>query len=501
MNRQYFAEHSLPVVRMIFFLLLTMTFTRVQAQSPGSEAVGERGPNVVLIFIDDLGYADVGPFGGDRELTPHLNQLAAEGRCFTDFYVSQAVCSASRASLLTGCYSGRISIQGALGPRGTTGIHADEMTLGELVRQKGYATACFGKWHLGHHHPFLPLQNGFDEYFGLPYSNDMWPYHPEFLHVPLEERLKRWPELPLISGNDIADPMVSGDDQTQLTKQYTEHAVSFIDRNAARPFFLYVPHSMVHVPLYASKQFQGRSGKGIFSDVLMEVDWSVGQIMEALRRNNLEEKTLVIFTSDNGPWLNYGNHAGSAKPLREGKGTMFDGGCRVPCIMRWKGKIPANTKCSTPAMTIDLFPTIASLTGAELPQHPIDGKNIWPLIHGDADAVSPHQAYFFYWGKDLQAVRSGDWKLHFPHAYRSLSGGVTGQDGLPGKYEQLRIEQSLFNLRSDPGETSDVAKDHPEVVAELTRLAEGIREELGDGNEKPGRGVRACGSVEKPAAD
>lgn len=453
-------------------------------------------PNIVVIFIDDMGFADIGPFGGNATLTPHLNQMALEGRRFTDFYVSQAVCSASRASLLTGCYNVRLGILGALGPQSDRGIHSNEMTLGELCQQKGYATACFGKWHLGHHHQFLPRQNGFDEYFGLPYSNDMWPFHPEVRHLPMEQRLKRWPHLPLIDGNDVVTSEVTDTEQTQLTTWYTERAVSFIDRNAEKPFFLYVPHSMVHVPLYVSERFKGKSGAGLFSDVVMEVDWSVGQIMEALKRNNLDENTLVIFTSDNGPWLSYGEHAGSAGSLREGKGTMFDGGCRVPCLMKWPGRIPPNTSCDVPAMTIDLLPTIAKLINASLPQHPIDGRDIWPLIIDEEDAKSPQDGYYFYWGNELQAVRSGPWKLHFAHSYRTLNGQPGGKEGVPAKYVNLAIELSLFNLEEDPGETQNVANQHPDVVRRLNALADKARSELGDGKHE-GSGVRPAGAVSR----
>ena len=453
-------------------------------------------PNVVLIYIDDMGYADIGPFGGNPALTPHLNQMAAEGRKFTNFYVSQAVCSASRASLLTGCYNVRLGILGALGPNSNQGVHPDEMTLGELCQQKGYATACFGKWHLGHHHQFLPQQNGFDEYFGLPYSNDMWPFHPEVRHLPMEQRLKHWPHLPLIDGNDVVTSKVTDTEQTQLTTWYTERAVSFIDRNAEKPFFLYVPHSMVHVPLYVSERFKGKSGAGLFGDVVMEVDWSVGQILQALKRNNLDENTLVIFTSDNGPWLSYGDHAGSAGNLREGKGTMFDGGCRVPCLMRWPGRIPSNTVCNDAAMTIDVLPTIAKLINAGLPQHPIDGRDIWPLMANEVDAKSPQEAYYFYWGNELHAVRSGPWKLHFAHAYRSLNGKPGGKEGVPAKYENLTIEQSLFNLEDDPGEKQNVAGQHSEVVKQLITLANQARSELGDGKQH-GSGVRKAGTVAK----
>ena len=469
------------------FLLMPLLFV-------GSATADDKPPNVVVIFIDDMGYADIGPFGGDPDLTPNLNRMAKEGRRFTNFYVSQAVCSASRTSLLTGCYNTRLGILGALGPGSETGIHADEMTLGELCRQKGYATACFGKWHLGHHRQFLPLQNGFDEYFGLPYSNDMWPFHPEVRHLPMEERLKRWPHLPLIEGNETIVQKVTDKEQSQLTTQYTEHAVSFIDRHSAAPFFLYVPHSMVHVPLYVSDKFRGKSGAGLFGDVVMEVDWSVGQIMDALRRNRILDNTLVIFTSDNGPWLSYGDHAGSAGPLREGKGTMFEGGCRVPCIMSWPGRIPADSSCDEPAMTIDILPTVAGLIEADLPKHPIDGKDIWPLIAGQKNSASPQEAYFFYWGSELQAVRSGKWKLHFSHEYRSLNGNSGGIDGIPVKYENMTIEQSLFDLSLDPEETENVLVQHPDVVAQLTILANKVRLQLGDGKQK-GSGVRPVGRI------
>jgi len=325
----------------------------------------------------------------------------------------------------------------------------------------------------------------------------MWPYHPEIMHLSMEERLKRWPHLPLIEGNKIINPQVTADDQKQLTTQYTEHAVSFIDRNAERPFFLYLAHSMVHVPLFVSDKYDGKSGKGLFSDVIMEIDWSVGQVLEALKRNKVDENTLVIFTSDNGPWLSYGDHAGSAKPYREGKGTMFDGGCRVPFLARWPGRIPANSRCSEPAMTIDILPTVANLIGAELPKHTIDGKDIWPLLSGEEGAKSPQEAYYFYWGHNLHAVRSGKWKLHLPHAYRTLRGRPGGTGGIPVKYDNDMIGLSLFDLESDPGEATDVADQHPEVVARLKELAASIQKELGEGKEA-GIGQRPVGVLQVP---
>jgi arylsulfatase A-like enzyme len=421
--------------------------------------------------------------------------MAKEGRKFTDFYVTQAVCSASRAGLLTGCYNVRVGIFGALGPGARHGINASEMTLAELCKQKNYATAIYGKWHLGHHKQFLPMQHGFDDYFGLPYSNDMWPYHPGVMHLPMEQRLKRWPHLPLIDKNKIINAQVSSEDQTQLTTQYTERAVSFIEKNKDNPFFLYVPHSMVHVPLYVSEKFKGKSGAGLFGDVMMEVDWSVGQILDALRKNKLDKNTLVIFTADNGPWLSYGEHAGSAAPLREGKGTMFDGGCRESTLMWWPGTVPAGSVCNTPAMTIDILPTVAELIGAELPDNKIDGKSIVNLVKGNS-AKSPQEAYYFYYGKQLQAVRSGKWKLHFPHAYRTMAGQPGGRDGIPTNYTQAKIGLSLFNLGKDIGETTDVKEKHPKVLARLQALGQAMRSELGDLGQK-GSGQREPGRLAK----
>lgn len=432
--------------------------------------VAEELPNVVIIFMDDMGYADIGPFGATGYATPALDRMAKEGRIFTDFYVSQAVCSASRASLMTGCYNVRVGIFGALNHTATVGIAAGEMTLGELFKQKGYATAMIGKWHLGHHPKFLPTQHGFDEYFGLPYSNDMWPYHPT----------AKFPPLPLFDGTTIVDADVTAEDQKLLTRRYTERAVDFIRRCKDRPFFLYLAHAMVHVPLFCSPEFDGKTGRGLFADVMSEVDWSVGQILDTIRDLGLERRTWVIFTSDNGPWLSYGDHAGSAGPLREGKGTTFEGGVRVPAVMWWPGTIPAGTVCREPVMTIDLLPTFARRIGVSLPPHKIDGLDIWPLVVGEPGAKSPHKALFFYWDRELQAVRMGKWKLHFPHSYRTLAGRPGATGGQPVAYQQARIELSLFDLEVDVGESTNVADRYPEVVRQIEALADQMRSELGD---------------------
>jgi len=303
-------------------------------------------PNIVIIFTDDQGYADVGVFGAKGFVTPNLDRLASQGRIFRNFHVVQPVCSASRCGLLTGCYPNRLGIHGALGPRSKVGISANEMTLADLVKKRGYSTAIFGKWHLGDSPQFLPLRHGFDEYFGLPYSNDMWPLHPDLVKLPpdAEKRKRGYPDLRMFENNKVVIPNVNHEDQNQLTTWYTEHAIKFIDAHKAVPFLLYLAHNMPHVPLHVSDKFRGKSERGLYGDVIEEIDWSVGQVMDALKRNGLEENTWVIFTSDNGPWLCYGDHAGSAYPLREGKGTNWEGGTREPCIMRWPGKIQAGTE-------------------------------------------------------------------------------------------------------------------------------------------------------------
>ncbi|MBI1345205.1 sulfatase-like hydrolase/transferase [bacterium] len=443
----------------------------------------ERLPNFIVIFADDLGYADVGNFGGEHVSTPHIDRMATEGCRLTSFYVNQAVCSASRASLLTGCYSNRVSILGALGPEVKYGLHDQEMTIAEVLKPRGYATGIFGKWHLGHWPQFLPRQQGFDEYFGLPYSNDMWPRHPT----------AKFPDLPLIEAERILE---YNPDQTQLTTWYTERAVQFIEKHQEQPFFLYVPHAMPHVPLFVSEKFAGRDPRGLFAEVIAEIDWSVGEILRAVQRCGLDEQTLVIFTSDNGPWLSYGNHAGSAAPLREGKGTSWEGGVRVPCVVRWPGHVPAGTASNELLGTIDILPTIAHLAQADLPSAKIDGKNIWPVLSDPEKEKSPHEVFWFYWGAELQAIRSGDWKLHFPHSYRSLIS--PGKDGLPGPYQQLQTELALYNLHEDVGELQNRVADEPDIVRHLTELAGQARQELGDSLTKVrGNEIRPAGQLQR----
>lgn len=458
-------------------------------------------PNIVVIFIDDMGYANIGPFGSDIP-TPNLDRMASEGRRFTNFIVPSAVCSASRAGLLTGCYPRRVGIGGAFMPNSPIGLNPEEETIAETVKKKDYATAIFGKWHLGDQPEFLPLQQGFDEYFGLPYSNDMWnPSEQEVgnRRIFVLGNSQNYPALRLIEGSTPIGENITPDIQTTLTTRYTERAVQFIEKNKDKPFFLYVPHTMVHVPLFVSDKFAGKSGKGLYGDVVMEVDWSVGQILDTLRTLNLDKKTLVVFTSDNGPWLTYGDHAGSAGPFREGKLTSFEGGIREPTVFWYPGKIPANTECHELASTIDLLPTIAHLIDVPLPEKKIDGKDIRPLIFGEKDAVSPHTAYPIYFGfgfNQLQAVRDSRWKLILPHPYQSMEGQEPGKDGAPGRAVPKRAELALYDLQNDMGEATDVAAQYPEIVKRLQSAAEEIRAELGEGDNL-GPGVRPAGRVNR----
>lgn len=459
----------------------------------------EKLPNVVIIFTDDQGYADVGCYGAKGFETPNLDKLADEGIRFTDFYASQAVCSASRSSLLTGCYAERIGISGALMPTSKIGLNPEEETIAELLKKKDYATAIFGKWHLGQDTTFLPLNQGFDEYLGLPYSNDMWPVgydgKPE-----ISKRKKNYPVLSLIDGSKKIKEINTLEDQATLTTRYTERAVDFIRNNKDKPFFLYMPHSMPHVPLAVSDKFKGKSKQGLYGDVIMEIDWSVGQIMKTLKECGICDNTLVIFASDNGPWLNFGNHAGSALPLREGKGAMWEGGPRVPCIMHWPGQIPAATVCDKMASTIDILPTLATIVDVPLIGNKIDGVNIMPLMLNQKDA-NPRETFYFYYGKQLRAVRQGDWKLYFPHKYRSYKGVEPGKDGFPGKYATGECGLELYNLKTDISEIHNVAARHPDIVEELKKLAEKARTELGDAlTNRKGTEVREPGRL-GPAKD
>lgn len=469
--------------------IMFVLFASIHVKSQDAATSQSILPNVVLIFADDLGYQDIAAFGASDITTPNLDRLANEGAKLMDFYAAQAVCSASRAAILTGCYSNRIGIHNALMPNSKIGLHPEEITMAEMFKANGYATAIFGKWHLGDAPQFMPNNQGFDEYVGIPYSNDMWPLHPQ------QGPVFNFGPLPLYENEKVIDTLT---DQTNLTTLLTERSVDFINRNKDNPFFLYVPQSQPHVPLFVSEKFKGKSNRGLYGDVIMELDWSVGEIVKALDKNGLTEDTLVIFTSDNGPWLAYGNHAGSAHPFREGKGTAWEGGQREPFLIKYPQKILAGKIIEVPVMAIDLLPTFAEMINTELPSEIIDGKSAWDLLTGKS-IKSPQEAYFFYYRvNELFGVRYGKWKLYFPHSYRTMQGQEAGKDGLPGEYKMVHLEEiELYDLEVDHGETKNVAANNQDVVAAIRNLANAMRIKLGDSLEGiEGQENRAPGSFE-----
>ncbi|HVT85827.1 MAG TPA: sulfatase [Chitinophagaceae bacterium] len=454
-------------------------------------------PNIVLILMDDMGYGDVDAYGGIDYITPNIDKLAAKGMRFTNFYSAQPICTASRAGLLTGCYPNRIGLSGALGPYSKIGISDHEVTIAQMLKQKGYATGIIGKWHLGVTEKFFPLQHGFDEYFGIPYSNDMWPINYDGNPIKdTNDYRSKYPPLPLMDGNNVIRYLKTLDDQSMLTTLYTGKAVSFIARHKNQPFFLYLAHTMVHVPIAVSDKFKGKSKQGLFGDVMMEIDWSVGQVMQAIHENGLDKNTLIIFTSDNGPWLTFGNHAGSAGGLREGKMTTFEGGQREPSIMCWPGVIPAGTVCNKLACGIDILPTLAAITGAVLPANKIDGVSILSLLKGDLKANPRDQLYYYYNKNSLEAVREGSWKLVLPHRIESNENEPPGKDGWPGKIHMDSTGYALYDLRRDPGERNNVKDQNPEIIEKLLQLVEQAREDLGDDlTGRPGRNRRPAGKL------
>lgn len=437
-----------------------------------SQSDGADRPNFVIINIDDLGYADIEPFGSELNSTPNLNQMAAEGRKLTCFYAAP-VCSPSRASLMTGCYPKRaLSIPHVLFPGNDVGLDPGEVTIAELLKAQGYTTGIIGKWHLGDQPDFLPLRQGFDYYYGLPYSNDMGPASDGIksnLGAPLpmpKDESKGQPPLPLIRNNRVLKRMLP-EDQTQMVTHYTREAVQFINDHQRESFFLYVPHSAVHFPLYPGVEFQGKSGHGLYSDWVQEVDWSVGQILTAIRDLKLSDNTFVLFTSDNGGSL---RHGAVNKPLRNGKGSTYEGGMRVPTIAWWPGNIPANSQSDAVTGMFDMLPTLVTLAGGDIPQdRKLDGANIWPILSGQPDAPVAHEVFHYYRGLRLEAIRRGNWKLRFQPL-------------------------ELFNLKEDIAEAHNLASDHPELVSELTELAAAIDSDLGRDDKGPG--CRPLGTVD-----
>ena len=429
-------------------------------------AKSERPPNFIFILADDLGYQDVGCFGSPLIKTPNLDRMASEGMRFTDFYSAAPVCTPSRAALMTGCYPMRVGLPAVLSA--TTGlemgISSDEILLPQLLKTRGYATACIGKWHLGYDKRFLPTRHGFDYFYGLPHSNDMNKPEP----------------VPLMRGEHVIErPAII----ETLTERYTDEAIKFITKHKDEPFFLYLPHTFPHTPLAASERFKGKSERGLYGDVVETIDWSAGRILDTLKELGLDENTLVIFTSDNGPWLIKGKDGGSALPLRGGKAQTWDGGMREPCIMRWPGHIPSGSTCSEMATMMDVYPTLAHLSGAKVPtDRIIDGKDIRPLMTGEKDAKSPHDVFFYYRVDRLEAVRSGKWKLILPHK------DVSTKEDVP---------PALYDLKTDIGETTDLSVKYPSIVKRLQAMAATCREDLGDlVTGAKGKNTRPCGKVD-----
>ena len=464
--------------RILFPYILLLTFISACDRAAGVTAdAPESAPNVIIILTDDLGYGDLSCYGSYRTQTKHLDRMAAEGIKLTGFYAFPS-CSPSRAALLTGCYPPRVGIPDVVGPPGPRwtadkqyGLHPDETTLPELLKTAGYATGMVGKWHLGHFPETMPNVHGFDRFFGLPYSNDMIPE-------------SGYPDLALLNNRDTFD---LNPDQSLLTDRYTTEALEFIRQNQAGPFFLYVAHGMPHVPLFISDAFVQHSGQGDYADVVEEIDASVGRILAELKELGLDEKTLVIFTSDNGPWLTYGNHAGSAGPFREGKGTTWEGGMRVPMIARWPGTIPAGGVSHVVASLIDVLPTAAAVANTELPSRKIDGRDLTPLLTSPSHpAAAPRNPPFCYYRSGhLDAVRVGKWKLHLPHKYRYVS--RVANDGEGGEYAYRDTGLALYDLSGDPAEKYNVADKYPEKTEELRQLATSLQAEMDAEKREPFR--------------
>jgi arylsulfatase A len=462
-------------MKTVSLALFLLVLGPVAALAADAAAQSQR-PNFVVILIDDMGYGDIGPFGSKLNRTPRLDRMAAEGMKLTSFYAAP-VCTPSRAQLMTGCYAKRVSLPDVIGPVARIGISSSEQTVAQLLKSQGYATMCIGKWHLGDQPEFLPTRHGFDHYLGLPYSNDMGGSG---------KPNARNPPLPLLRDVRVIEAPV---EQDKLVERYTEEAVKFITANQKRPFFLYLPHTAVHVPIHPGKAFQGKSGNGLYGDWVEEVDWSTGRVLDTLRELKLDSRTLVLFTSDNGPWRSQGKDAGVAGPLRGGKASTWEGGMREPTIARWPGKIPAGVVCDAVMSEMDVLPTLVQLAGGEIDsRRAIDGKDIWPLLSGQSKR-SPHEALFYFSSNRLEAVRSGPWKLAIS---QQIEHGID-KEPKPSTKPFVPI---LFNLDTDIGETTDVASRHPDVVK---RLQGYIRQMDGDlGITGRGPGVRASGVVKQP---
>src|SRR6186997_2479806 len=447
------------LVRFLCFAIVIVGLSGFKQLEPQQEKANT--PNVILILMDDMGYGDLECYGGFPYHTPSINKLANEGMRFTNFYASQAVCSASRSSFLTGCYPNRIGINGALSHFAEIALNPEEETIAELLKANGYKTSMVGKWHLGQKVPYLPLNYGFDEYLGLPFSHDYWPVNYDGKPADTSTTRGKWPVLKLIEGNERTKAINTLDDAAQLTTMYTERAVNFITKNKNNPFFLYLAHNMPHVPLAVSDKFKNKSGAGLYGDVMEEIDWSVGEIMKTLEANGLTKNTVVIFTSDNGPWLSYGDHGGNSGGFREGKGTAWEGGMRVPCIMRWKNKIIPGSICNSLVTALDILPTLVSVSQANKPVKKIDGVNILSLLKQEKNANPRDEIAIYYDRNSLKCIRKGQWILTFPCVSQTYKKATAiGYGGWPGKYASDSVRLALYDLRTDPGETLDVKEYH-----------------------------------------
>jgi len=461
------------------------------ASSFSAESAEQGGkPNIIIIYMDDLGYGDLTITGAINYRTPNLDRLAHEGMLFTQYYSPARVCTASRAGLLTGCYPERLGNIRLLFPNSTKGLNPDEEIIPEILRTKGYYSLMIGKWHLGDAHEFMPIQQGFDEYFGMLYSNDMWPYGRPRRGDKNPEVVRDYPSLWLYDGNKKYQEIKTQDDQDLLTTMFTERAVSFIKNNESRntPFFLYLAHPMPHIPLGVSSRFLGKSKQGEYGDVMLEIDWSIGEIVDALEETGLTENTLIIFTSDNGPWLSFGDHGGLSGAFREGKFTAFEGGYRVPCIIKWPAIIPKGVICNQLVSGIDILPTLANITGAELPKNRIDGVSILPLLKGDMDA-EPRE-FFIY--NQFRAIRNNRFKLVFPHEYNSNIGVLPNDGGRGSGHVKSETDFALYDLRRDPGERSNVIERYQDIADSLMRAMEEYKSELNKNG-----GIRPIGSIDK----
>jgi len=427
-------------------------------------------PNIVFILTDDLGYGDLSSYGSERVETTNIDKLAEDGVKLTSYYAAQPVCSASRAAILTGAYPNRLGIYNAFGPTSDSGINHNEYTLAEMLKDNGYKTGIFGKWHLGSKKEFFPTRHGFDEFYGILYSNDMWRWHPEYP--------EGYPQDLLLYRNENALKEII--DQSSLTKDITTESINFIKKNKDHPFFLYIAHPQPHVPLFVSENFMNITGEGLYADVITEIDYSVGRITKYLEENDLSDNTIFVFTSDNGPWLSYGDHSGSSGIFREGKGTTWEGGVRVPSIIKFPNGLRPSI-IDEPVMAIDWMPTFANITKSKLSQNKIDGKDIWPLLSGELNQTPHKELYFYYRVNELHSIRMNEWKIQFSRTYRSLNGREGGKNGIPVKYDMNVIEHNeLYNLKDDPEEKINVYDKFPEIAKKMEKLADEARIKLGD---------------------